>query len=71
MKKESQDMAIKWVSVALSLLMLILTASVILAGRLLGFSSLTESLLYALATIAPLAILLFLAYMKKDKQILG
>lgn len=66
MTEGPQYIAVKWVSIVLTSLMLILIASVILAGGLVGFPSLVESLFYALATITPLAILLFLALTKKD-----
>jgi hypothetical protein len=51
----------------MSLLMGILIASVMLAGVLVGFTSLVESLGYSLATISPIAILLLLALRKTRK----
>lgn len=62
-----QTDSVKWVSIAMGLLMTMLTVSVILAGVLVGFTSLAESMLYASATIAPLALLLFLALRKTSK----
>ena len=62
-----QTDAVKWVSIAMGLLMTMLMVSVVLAGVLVGFTSLAESMLYASATIAPLALLLFLALRKANK----
>lgn len=62
-----QTEVIKWVSIAMSLLMIILTVSVVLSGVLVGFTSLAESMLYVSATIAPIALLLFLALRKTNK----
>ena len=63
-----QTDAVKWVSIAMGLLMTMLMVSVVLAGVLVGFTSLAESMLYASATIAPLALLLFLALRKTNKS---
>jgi len=62
-----QTDAVKWVSIAMGLLLTMLIISVVLAGVLVGFTSLAESMLYASATIAPLALLLFLALRKTNK----
>jgi len=62
-----QTDAVKWVSIAMGLLMTMLMVSVVLAGVLVGFTSLAESILYASATIAPLALLLFFALRKTNK----
>lgn len=62
-----QTDAVKWVSIAMGLLLTMLMASVVLAGVLVGFTSLAESMLYASATMAPLALLLFLAVRKTNK----
>jgi len=62
-----QTDAVKWVSIAMGLLMTMLMVSVVLAGVLVGFTSLAESMLYASATIAPLVLLLFLALRKTNK----
>jgi len=62
-----QTDAVKWVSIAMGLLMTMLMVSVVLAGVLVGFTSLAESMLYASATIAPLALLLFFALRKTNK----
>ena len=62
-----QTDAVKWVSIAMGLLMTMLMVSVVLAGVLVGFTSLAESMLYASATIAPLALLLFLTLRKTNK----
>jgi len=63
-----QTDAVKWVSIAMGLLMTMLMVSVVLAGVLVGFTSLAESILYASATIAPLSLLLFLALRKTNKS---
>lgn len=62
-----QTDAVKWVSIAMGFLLTMLIISVVLAGVLVGFTSLAESMLYASATIAPLALLLFLALRKTNK----
>lgn len=62
-----QTDAVKWVSIAMGLLLTMLMVSVVLAGVLVGFTSLAESMLYASATIAPLALLLFLSLRKTNK----
>ena len=63
-----QTDAVKWVSIAMGLLMTMLMVSVVLAGVLVGFTSLADSTLYASATIAPLSLLLFLALRKTNKS---
>jgi len=63
-----QTDAVKWVSIAMGFLLTMLIISVVLAGALVGFTSLAESMLYASATIAPLALLLFLALRKTNKS---
>ena len=62
-----QTDAVKWVSIAMGFLLTMLIISVVLAGTLVGFTSLAESMLYTTATIAPLALLLFLALRKTNK----
>ena len=62
-----QTDTVKWVSIAMGFLLTMLIISVVLAGVLVGFTSLAESMLYASATIAPLALLLFLALRKTNK----
>jgi len=62
-----QTDAVKWVSIAMGFLLTMLIISVVLAGVLVGFTSLAESMLYASAAIAPLALLLFLALRKTNK----
>lgn len=62
-----QTDAVKWVSIVMGLLLTMLMVSVVLAGVLVGFTSLAESMLYASATIAPLALLLFLTLRKTNK----